>query len=124
MRLAVSTALVLMACQPGGDDAFPIAPGGGDPAVITPAPDRPPADSDTDGGTTSIAGRVCVILDPRSPTTCAIGNASGIRVTLGASVAITAADGSFTIDAPLTSNVLWAVSGVGYVPTVMPLGAV
>jgi hypothetical protein len=123
MRLAASTALILMACQPGGDDQFPIAPGGGDPPVITPAPDGPPADTGTDGGTT-IAGRVCVILDPRNPTMCAIGNASGITVALGTSFAVTAADGSFTIDAPLTSNLLWGVSGVGFVPTVMPLGTV
>lgn len=123
MRVAASLALLLVACQSGDDDRFPIVPGGGLPPVITPAPDGPPADASTDGGTT-LAARVCVIADPRNPTTCALGNAGGITVTLGTSTASTATDGSFTIAAPSTSNLLWTATAPGFVPTVMALGTV
>ncbi len=123
MRLAASTVLVLAACPAGVDDAFPVAPGGGPPPVITPAPDGPPLDASSDGGT-SLVGRVCVIPDPRNPTACALGNAAGLTVTLGASTATTAADGSFTITAPSTSDLVWTVTAAGFVPTVMPFGAV
>ncbi len=120
---AASIVLLLAACQSGGDDGFPIAPGGGLPPTITPAPDGPQLDASTDGAT-SLAARVCVILDPRNPAACATGNAAGIMVTLGTSTATTASDGSFTIAAPTTSNLFWTASAPGFVPTVMPFGTV
>jgi len=122
MRLAASTALVLMACQSSGsDDSFPIVPGGDD-SVITPAPDGPPADVSGDGSGT-LAGRVCVVADLRNLTSCTTGDASGITVTLGASTAITATDGTFSISPPPGSNP-WTVSAVGFVPSVVPFGIV
>jgi hypothetical protein len=123
MRLAASLALLLVACDSGGDDDFPIAPGGGLGPLITPAPDAPQLDASTDG-TTLLVGRVCVIPDPRNPTACAVGNAAGLTVTLGARTATTAIDGSFTIAAPSTSNLVWTVTGPGFVPTVMPFSTV
>lgn len=122
MRLA-STALVLMACQSSGsDDSFPIVPGGDD-TVITPAPDGPSADVSGDGSGT-LTGRVCVVADLRNLTSCTTADASGITVTLGASSAITATDGTFSIAAPSGSNLTWTVSAVGFVPSVVPLGLV
>lgn len=124
MRLvAASFALLLGACPSGGEDDFPVAPGGGSPPVINPAPDAPELDAGTDGGT-ALAARVCIVNDPRNPTACALGNAAGITVTLGSSTATTAADGTFTIPAPSTPNPVWTVSAAGFVPTVMRLGTV
>ncbi len=123
MKTAATIALVLGACSAGSDDAFPIAPGGGAPPVITPAPDGAPLDASRDDGSV-IAARVCVVTDPRTPGACAVGNAGGIMVTLGPSTATTAMDGSFTIAAPSTSNLVWGVTAAGFVPTVMPLGTV
>lgn len=123
MRLVASTALVLMACQSSGsDDSFPIVPGGDD-TVITPAPDGPPADGSGDGSGT-LTGRVCIVADLRNLTSCTTGDASGITVTLGTSTAITAIDGTFSIPPTSGSNLVWTVSAVGFVPSVVPLGIV
>lgn len=122
MRLA-AIALILIACQSSGsDDRFPVVPGG-DGTMVTPAPDGPPADSGGDGQTT-LTGRVCVVADPRNLTSCTTADASGIAVALGASMAVTASDGSFSITPPQGSTLAWTVTAPGFVPTVMALGTV
>lgn len=123
MRLAAATTLALIACQSSdSSDRFPIVPGGGG-MEVTPAPDGPRAGDGGDGSST-FAGRVCVVADPRNLTSCTTADASGISVALGASMAVTASDGSFSIAPPQSSLLVWTVTSPGFVPTVMPLGTV
>lgn len=122
MRLAACAVLVLVACHPGSDDAFPIVPQGDD-SPITPMPDAPRADASGDAVTT-ISGRVCVVADLRNLTSCANQGADGITVMLGASSAVTMADGSFSLTPPTGSNVAWSLSASGYVTSLMALGTV
>jgi len=122
MRISASAVLVLVACHPGSDDAYPVIPQGDD-SPITPRPDAPRADASGDAATT-ISGRVCVISDLRNLTSCTTADASGISVELSSGSATTIADGSFTIAAAVGSNLTWSVTGTGYVQTVMPLGTI
>jgi hypothetical protein len=81
-----------------------------------------------DGGvegdaSTTIAGRVCLLGDPRSLTSCANSGADGITVALGDKTATTVANGSFVIDRPTGSNLIWRVSGTGIEPSALLLGS-
>lgn len=117
----VSMLALLVACRAGGgDDEFPIEPGGTpgtgtmvDAAVV----DAPDFDA-----MSMIAGRVCLIADLRALTACASTGAGGITVTLGASSAITSDSGEFTIAAPSGANLVWRASAGDLVTSVVPFG--
>ena len=76
-----------------------------------------------------IAGRVCLVTDLRTPTSqCDATKAGGLKVTVGtagspgAGTATTAADGSFTIAAPLGAGFTWHVTGANLTTSVMLFG--
>jgi hypothetical protein len=102
------------ACKEGGD-MLPIVPGGGGTGSSSITPD---AAEDPDGGGGDVAGRVCLLSDPRDPAACAASGADGLTVTLGSATATTAADGSFAI-ASTGTNLTWFVNGTGIEPTAM-----
>jgi hypothetical protein len=114
---ALAMSAGLMACEAAVDD-FPINPGGGGGASGSGAGD---AAVDGDDGGTQLAGRVCLVSDLRAPTSgCATTGAQDLTVTLGTRTAMTAFDGSFTIDVPSGSNLVWRASGPAIVTSVMP----
>ena len=125
MRRAWSI-LMLAACQGGGDDGYPIVPGGDD-SPITPMVDAAvPGTDATDDAMSILSGRVCLIADLRNPTlpACSGTNAGGLTVTLDGQTATTSPDGGFAISVPAGTNLAWRVSGAGVVSSVMPLGEV
>jgi hypothetical protein len=110
---ALLLAALLAACKESGD-MLPISPGGGGRGGVT----QPDAALEGDGGA-DIQGRVCLLSDPRDPVACAASGADGLTVTLGASTATTASDGSFTIARPPGTNLTWIVNGTGVEPSAM-----
>lgn len=117
IRLPPFAALLLVAAGCGGDDGnhFPVNPGGGGSGSST----LPDAGTDAGEGTT-IAGRACLLGDPRALTTCASTGADGLTVTLGDKTALTTVDGSFVIDRPTGTGLVWRVSGTGVESSAMP----
>lgn len=72
-----------------------------------------------------LSGRICVITDLRKLTTCdGTVNVSGFSVQLGTRTppGPPAKTGEFTIFAQLGTDLVWRVSGNGFVSTVMPYG--
>jgi hypothetical protein len=69
-----------------------------------------------------IARRACLVLDPRDLQGCADTGAAGLTVALGGATATTADNGSFTIDAPLGTDLQWRISGSAVVQSIMPYG--
>ena len=68
---ALALVVVVSACHPGaGDDSYQIIPGGDD-TIITPQVDAPRPDSPSGDGGGTLAGRVCLLPDPRDLTACA-----------------------------------------------------
>jgi hypothetical protein len=117
--LTIVSMLATAAC--GGDDGgpFPINPGGGGSGSSELGPD---AAIDLDAPTT-IAGRVCMVLDARAPTTCAASGAGDLTVDLGAEQVTTAADGTFSITRPAGVGLVWGVTGTAVVASAMRLGS-
>lgn len=106
----------LVACGNRGDD-FPVTPGGNGPGGNHPGVDA--AVDTSDAG--NLLGRVCLIADPRLPTTgCAMTGAGNLLVTLGLNTATTANDGTFEIQSTEATNAVWTVTGENIVPTVEP----
>ena len=105
----------LVACGNSGDD-FPVTPGGNGPGGNHPGVD---AAIDTSDSGANLAGRVCLVDDPRV-STCATTGAGGLLVTLGLNTATTADDGSFQIQGTQATNAVWTVTGETIVQTVEP----
>jgi hypothetical protein len=117
MKVLAALLLVCAAC--GGDDIelYPVSPGGGGPTSGTSRPDA--SEGDGDGGI-DISGRVCVIVDARTPTTgCADTGFAGLTVSLGNGTAMTMANGDFTIRVISGSDNVWRVTGTGIVRSAM-----
>jgi hypothetical protein len=107
----------LVACGNSGDD-FPVMPGGNGHGSNHPGVD---AAVDTSDSGANITGRVCLIGDPRLPTTgCATTGAAGLLVTLGLNTATTGDNGSFQIQGTEATNAVWTVTGATIVQTVEP----
>lgn len=131
--LAVLPALAalpaLPACSAHEND-FPSRPGGGGMSG------GGGGGGTTDGGTGDggigdgdagvlLSGRICVVKDLRKLTTCdGTVNASGFSVQLGTRTppGPPTKTGEFTIFAQLGTDLVWRVSGNGFVLTVMPYG--
>jgi hypothetical protein len=110
----------LVACGHSSED-FPVMPGGHGPGGSTPGPD---AAIDSGDGGAKLLGRVCLIGDPKLPTTgCADTGAGNLLVTLGLNTATTSDNGTFEIQATAATNAVWTVSGENIVPTVEPFTA-
>jgi hypothetical protein len=111
----------LVACR-NSDESFPVSPGGAGPGGSHLGVD---AAIDSGDGGANFVGRVCVISDPRLPTTgCATTGVAGFLVTLGLNTATTGDDGTFAIQATAATNAVWTVTGgTTIVPTVAPFTA-
>lgn len=129
---------VLVACRSSGADDYPTRPDPGGPSSVGPGtggtnPDGG-IDANGDAGIV-LSGRVCLVSDMRKLTTCAKTGADGFTVTLGVpgaaspSTAKTADDGGFQIVTPLSTGLVWHVTGTGGVDSlaieesIMALGA-
>jgi hypothetical protein len=114
---------VLVGCGGGGSgDDFPVEPGGpSGPSTPLDASLRDASDPDA---LATLMGRVCLALDLRAPVSdCATTGADGITVTLGTKMATTTADGTFVIERPSGSSLVWRARGLAIVSSVMPFGA-
>jgi hypothetical protein len=80
------------------------------------------ASIDSTDGATLLAGKVCLLADPRDLTTCQATGAGGLTVAIDHNSATTADDGTFAIAQPVGTNLVWTVSGGNIVPSVMPAG--
>ena len=76
-----------------------------------------------DADANAIAGRVCLITDPRVQSACAATGAGGLTVKLETATAITSATGAFSIAKPSGSSPVWHVTGPKLQPSVVPFGA-
>src|SRR6476659_8657357 len=113
--LALVLALVSAGCADSSDD-FPIVTQGGTPPT-------------GGGGTTaSVAGRVCVVTDPRFLTTCVDTGVDNLTVTMTTpttsgpitTTTVTGPNGSFVVNTPVTTAVTgpttFTVTGPNIVP--------
>lgn len=124
--------LLVAACQSGGGDDYPTGSGGGGPVVSGGGGRGGDAGigdgGDGDGGV-STTGRVCLITDLRKLTTCSATGAKGLVVSLGTRTVTIASDhddGTFTIAAPLGTDLTWHVTSSvldRIVPSAMPFGS-
>lgn len=112
-------ALALAACKSSTDN-LPIGVGGGGVGGGGGGHDAPVDTSAIDGG--PVAGRVCLLTDPRDLVSCASTGAGGFAVTLGAASTTSADDGTFTI-IPSGSGLVWHVTGSNIQTSVMPYTA-
>lgn len=121
--------LLLAACTNRDLGDYPSRPGGGGP--VTQAPGGATDGGVTDGGDGDagvlITGRVCIVTDLRTPTVCdgrSIADASKVTVVLGtrSPTAAPTKSGDFTIFAQLGTDLVWRVSGNGFITSVMPFG--
>ena len=111
--------VLLVGCQPSGDD-YHVIPGGDDHPV-NPMVDAKPADGVVGDGS-MLMGRVCVVTDLRNPTVgCATTGAANITVTLGTETTMTADDGLFMLLPPSGAGLVWHTSGTNLVSSVIPL---
>lgn len=116
--LALATACVLLTACAVSADHLPVTSGaggvGGGAAI-----------GGSGGGTSTstITGRVCVLIDPRIVSACSPIGGGGLTVTVGGLTTQTAVDGSFSVTAPSsspepsTSQPTVTVTGVGIVPS-------
>ena len=110
------------ACNATTDpDDYPVGPGGGGGGVGG-TKDRPDAAVDANADAApSISGRVCLLRDLRNVMSCDATGAAGLVVRLGSEAATTLDDGSFTINRPSGSELVWQVSGNAVVTSRVPL---
>ena len=121
MRTLALALLVVTSCSQGDGAMFPLTGGGGGGGAGGGVTDANHADSPSTLAT--LQGRVCLVTDPRDPTTCSTASALGYLVTLDGRTATTAADGTFKIDAPHSATPRWMVTGSDIVPSLMSLSA-
>jgi hypothetical protein len=108
--------LLVVGCHPSDMD-YPVGGGGTHGGGGTLSID---ASIDGTGSGSDIMATACVLTDARDLTSCTTAGAAGLAVTLGTAAAITAADGSFTIARPVTTPVVWDVTGSTVVESVTP----
>jgi hypothetical protein len=122
MKLALLALGLVAACRASADD-YPLGPGGsggGNGRGVDAGLGDTGADADGDAGV-QITGRVCLITDLRTPTSCGTANASGLTVSIGTTRTATPnARGDFTINAPLGPFV-WRVSGNNFNTSIVPV---
>ncbi len=124
MRIA-AVLLLVAACKQGDGALYDLTGGGGPGGPGGGGAGAADADLGDSGSTADvIAGVVCVVADPREPGTCTNGtSAGGLTVTLDGNTALTNADGTFQIDAPKSSTLIWTVSGGQFAPSITSYSA-
>jgi hypothetical protein len=129
MRMAIGLLVVAAAC---GDDGnmLPIGGGGNDGGFGFPDGTVIDSTGASDAGTDAMValtdanqfvGRVCLLTDPRVLNVCASTGANGLTVRLGTGIAVTTADGSFTIAGQSGSDLVWRITGPNIVSSFEPL---
>ena len=122
MKLALLALGLVAACRASAED-YPIGPGGsggGGGRGVDAGLGDTGADADGDAGV-PVTGRVCVIVDLRTPTVCSSADASRLTVSIGTTRTATPnARGDFTINAPL-GPFLWRVSGTNFNTSIVPV---
>ncbi len=119
MKVVVAL-LAVVGCKSSTDN-LPVEPGGGGGTIGVGGHPDAPRDVGGDGG--GLAGRVCLLTDPRDLVGCDATNAGGLTVTLGTQMATTAADGSFAMTAPTGTGLVWHVTGTAIQTSVRPYAA-
>jgi len=129
MRLLTCSLLFVMACGGGGDDGYPIKPGGGDGTGTDGSGDGV-TDAGPDGPATQmVTGSVCVLVDSTSFDGCRATGLAGIEVQIGGSTAITNDAGGFSIMKPSASATFWTLTtptggaGIKIVSSIVPYTA-
>ena len=124
MRLVIGLLVVTSAACGGDDGGYNV---GGNQDGSVPFPDTGGGGGDgggsgsdgsvgLDGAVTpidagAIDGRVCLLTDARILNQCANTGAGGLTVRLGAATALTADDGSFTIESQSGAGLVWRITG-------------
>jgi hypothetical protein len=122
MRLVIVAVLCGTGCQPEPLD-FPPLPGGGGGIGGGGTDGGAQLDGSLDDGDVgAINGRVCVVLDLRNLGTCDDDGVLGTTVSLGDSTALTDDTGAFTIETPTGTDLVWSVTGLDLVPSVIEFG--
>lgn len=105
MRRFALLLVVISGCASNSDDGdYPVVPGGAN------------GPSGGGGGGTQLAGRACLVDDPRDLGACSTGDASGLTVTAGGMTTTTDADGNFEL--PITADgTMVRITGDDIVPT-------
>ena len=109
-RLALFACGLLAACASSGED-YPVATqgGGGGGGGSSPA---------------TLTGRVCLVNDARSLSTCSDTGAGGLTVAIGGTTATTNANGEFVMNTPSGANASTiSVTGTGIVSSNQALTA-
>jgi hypothetical protein len=108
-RLALFAFGALAACATSGEDYPVTTQGGGGGGGGAPA---------------TLVGRVCLVNDARSLSTCSDTGAGGLMVAIGNTTATTNANGEFVMDTPTAGNTSTiSVTGTGIVPSTQALTA-
>ena len=122
MRRVLLLAVLVVACKASSDDDFPVVPGGGGPGGTGTQPDAPAIDALDFDALQYLVGRVCLVTDLRALTTCAGTGAGGLTVTLGTQTTTTTDSGAFTMMKPSGTNLVWRVTGLNIIKSVMAFG--
>lgn len=121
----VLAALLVAGCSQGDGQKYDIPTGGGGGGGGGGGSGELP-DAGTGSGSGSgsqITGLVCLVSDLRQPNACATSGAGGYTVKLDGATATTAADGSFAIAAPTSTNVMFEVDGADIATSLMAYSA-
>jgi hypothetical protein len=124
MRSVLCLALAV-ACSPASTN-YPVGIGPGGPGGGDDDSGSPDAGSGSGSGSGSgpISGRVCLLTDVRDFTSCATTGADGITVALpGVTAVTTIADGTFVIQRPTGSDLVWSLTGTLIMPSTIGFGA-
>lgn len=129
MRLCFALVATLVAACSGDDGMLPVGGGGNDGGFNNPDGGGGTIDAriiDAPSGTPSpidaaiYTGRVCLTSDARTLDTCSATGAGGLTVRLGAKTTVTAADGTFMIQAD--PSPVWVITGASIVTSVKLVG--
>src|ERR1700750_528041 len=111
MTKLAAVILCLAACQDKAGAKYDIGGGGGGGGGGGMGPIDAGLGSGSGSGGDVVAGEICLLTDVRQPDLCAATGAGGYLVTLDGHTATTNADGTFLIDSPTSSNLMWQVTG-------------
>jgi hypothetical protein len=122
MRVALIV-ILLAACQAKDGPDFPVGGGGGGGGGGGQGGVDAFVPRDASLGDV-VTGQVCLLADARKPNLCATTGLGSYLVTLDGHTAMTQPDGTFLIDSPTSSNLMWSVAGDDIITSLMSYSAV
>jgi hypothetical protein len=123
MRAAALIVILLAACQAKDGPEFMIGGGGGGGGGGGQGGADAFVPLDAALGDV-VTGQVCLLTDARQPNLCATTGVGGYTVALDGHMALTEPDGSFLIDSPTSSTLMWSVTGPDIMTSQMSYSAV